>query len=111
MAAVVLERLVQQEHLPGAEAQRLEAAAQDAVGGAVQAAGDEGVEVLRAEVDLHRLAGVQREGQVAYGAEVVAHGAAGVAQLLDERVALAQDELLLAVRADDVVADAVPRTA
>src|SRR5262249_12694979 len=82
-----------------------------AVGVAVEPAGEEVVEVARTQVDRQGLAAVQREGEVADGAEVPADGAAEADDALDERLALAEGPVLGACGADGLVADAAPGAA
>src|SRR5262245_37266482 len=111
MAALVVERLVEQEDLLAAQSDRLQAAANHAVGIAIESPAEEGVEVSRAQLDGQRILSVQGEGEIADGANLAADGATVRDEAIDKRLAFAQRELLLAVGADGVVANAVPGAA
>jgi hypothetical protein len=110
MSSFVVERLVQEEDLANAKSERLELPAELSIGVAIESPAQQRMEMLRAQVDLQRIARVQWEGEVANGAISAAHGTGVADEALDQRLAFSEGQLFLAIGADGQIADPVPRT-
>ena len=73
---LVVERFVKQKDLPSRETHHLELPAQLVIGMSIQPPRQQGLEMTRTQLDLDRLGGMQRIGQIANRAQLLADGAA-----------------------------------
>ena len=88
----VVEGVVQEEDLGGFQAEGAEVAAELLEGVGAEAAGNQGAEVLGAQIGFHGAARVQGEGQETDRAQVVTDGAAATVGALLDRLGLAQSQ-------------------
>ena len=107
-AVVVVEGVVQEEDVGGAEFEAGELASQLFKGVRAETAGDERAEVVAAQIDLDRSFGVKRKRHVANGAEVIADGATAIQNPLDDRFRFARCKQLKTLRTIRFAADAIP---
>jgi len=88
-AMIVVKRFVQEKHVVDLHLEHMELPAQLLESVRAKPACDQGANVLGAKIDLDGAAGMQREGDVAHGAQMMADRTATAIGPLDHRVAFA----------------------
>src|SRR5579884_1220870 len=111
MALLIVERFVQQKNLTSREAQRLQLPAQLVIGMPIQPPRQQGLEMTRAQIHLHRLGRVQRIRQIANRALLLADDAAMFFGADNKRLRFALSQRFLAIGTDGLAGESIPRTA
>src|SRR5439155_13124682 len=107
-ALLIVERVMEKEDRFDAQAECLQPAAKLGKCRNAEPPPEHGAQVLRAQVDFHRRAALQRESQETYRPAPAAHAALMRLGSLYQRLGQAHDQGLLALRAVVLVDDPVP---
>jgi hypothetical protein len=105
----IIEGIVQQKHAADFQTEGKKLSPQLGERVRTQATGDQGAQVLAAQVNLHRPRGVQRKRQEANGSELMANRATVRFRARDQRLTFTHGQRFHAIGTERLVGDLIPR--